>query len=56
MVENKKIVKNKSFFAQFTDEQIFKHWYSAKNIFELAQKLGRDDYDYIQKKKNRAKK
>jgi hypothetical protein len=55
-------VKNsKSFFADFSEDEIFTHWNTSNSILEIAQKLGlknaidlkREDYEYIKNLKNR---
>lgn len=51
-----------SFFAKFSDEEIFDNWASSNTLLELAQKLGfnnpkglaRIDYEYIEQKKTRS--
>jgi hypothetical protein len=53
--------KQQSFFAQFTVEEIFKHWNTSDTLLQIAQKLGfnnekglaRVDYEYIESIKNR---
>nr|ADK88937.1 HNH homing endonuclease [Stauridium tetras] len=50
----------KSFFADFTVEEIFSHWHSSNTLLEIAKKLGftgeslaRIDYEYIESIKTR---
>lgn len=50
------IESEKSFFTQFSLEQIFEMWHSLNTLLEVAQKLGlhaddsltRIDYEYIE--------